>query len=451
VLHDFEGGSAGVTVNLYARALGLTPLGVPRVAYDSMHGIQDMVMAPKPTDGAREQWRGRALPPDSRPALVVFHANEVAQAFPGIDASGVFRLVQDPHDPWPFPGPMLHADPIGPEEPLVPAVWPAGLVPSAEPWERELAELMFVTWQPFLREALASTEAAYSAGPVAALLAAQDCIPHMRCRVLACHRLGIPTFLLQHGADLGNRAGGKGDRTHYFADRSLVWSRAAGRDLRARGVRGETLVVGWPQAVTDHARSSRERGRAVPKADRPWVILTSGTASDNAEVHYDTAELYLREALQAVRATAPEARIVVKCHPFHDRIEAIAGLCARLGISNADVVSSRDPWEVVATARGVIAPKSTSALCAHALAVPLVIYYPFEDDAWYDRFADVPVARTRHELRAALEGAPPASRGVEAVGSQYRADVQPAARIVAAIRREIRRRGHQCVRPRQAA
>ncbi len=438
VVHDGEDWVQGALINLDARSRGLTSLGLAHQGIDAVHLVQDLAVAPIASEGARVHWRGRPLSHDARPNVVVFHANEVAQCIQSIEATGGVRLIQDGRDRWPYPGPTLEADPVGPEVELVPAVWPGTPGVTTEAWEREIAELLFVTWQPFLRETLSWTEAAYGAGKVRAVLAAQDYIPHMRCRILASHRLGIPTILVQHGAFLSLRPGGRGNRNHYFADHSLVWSRETARDLERWGLKRPTHVIGWPQAASDQARAEvARRAQAPADPSRPWVILASGTGSDTAEVPYEMGEVFLRDALSAVRAFAPEAPIVLKGHPFHDKADRLKAFCAGLGIGNVTiVVDTADMWALAGTARGIVGTTSTSTLCALALGVPVVVYYPAAESPWYDRFAGVPVARTREQLEHALRGTQPIS-GTQRWEAMFRSDISPVRRIAAILRRAI--------------
>lgn len=440
VVHDGDGFAQGAIIALAARERGLTVAGFPPQEGDALHTAQDMLLTPLYKEGAREDWRGRPLPADRRLTVVAFHANEIAQCFGSLQSSADLRVAMDQRDPWPVPGPVLDADPIGPERPLLAPEWSSVRGAGAEPWEREICEHLFVTYQPWLREGLAWSTAAYQAGEVRALLAAQDFLPHMRTRMLACRRLGIPSILLQHGAYHAHRAGGRGDRNHFVADQTLTWSRAVSRELSAEGLGRPTSVIGWPQGTTPLARGAAARRKAGTGV-RPWVVLSTGSSSDSAELPYDQGQRFLTEVLPALRAARPDDPILLKGHPFYDSAERLAALCQSLGVDNVSIQVDRvSMWEVVAGARAVIGTKSTSAFSAIQLGVPLLVYYPFEDDAWFDRYADTPVARTPGDLLILLQRAPSewAARGGKSVREQFRTDVDAARRLLARVRRLAR-------------
>jgi hypothetical protein len=440
VVHDGEGYVQGAVVNLAAREAGVEPLGLAPLLSDAMHPPQDVLVCPLVAEQVRGRWSGRPLQPDPRPTVVLFHTNEIAQAFGDLGSVGgrCFRLAMDARDPWRGASdaglhpPVVDAeiDPSEPPAPLVAPRWPAGAGAEAAPWEVEIAEHLFVTWQPFLRETLAWATAAYAAAGVRALLGANDQLPHQRCRLLACRAVGATSLLLQHGTFSMHRRGGRGDRNHAFADHSLVWSRQVARDLARWGCRRDVRVVGWPQGAQAAARPphSLREGR---QAERPWIVLTTTPHADNAEVAYTQGERFLRDVLDTIRLVAPGAPVVIKCHPRENR-DAALEYCREIGHGDVSPANG-DLWSVLAGAAGVVAAKSTAAFAAIALDVPVVVYHPSWDEAWFDRFADLPVARSPAELRAALDGSWSA-RGKECVRSHARADVHAGARIVAAVR-----------------
>lgn len=441
IVHDGDGFAHGAVVTLAARECGLVALGFPPQAGGALHTAQDMMLTPLTKEGACEDWRGQPLPRDQRLTVAAFHANEIAQCFGPLREAADLRIAMDRRDPWPFDGPTLDAAPVGPARPLVAPEWPTlnGITPA--PWERELCEHLFITYQPWLRESLHWALAAYRAGDVRALLGAQDFLPHMRTRMLACRSLGIPTILMQHGAYHAHRPAGRGDRNHLVADHTLTWSRAVSRELADWGLTRPTHVIGWPQGTAPIAREAARRRAAQPKAGRPWVVLATGSSSDTAELPYDQGTRFLSDVLPALRAARPDVPIVLKGHPFYDSEARLAELCRTLGVTNVTIQVDRvNMWEVVAFAEAVIGTKSTSVFSAAALGVPVAVYYPFEDEAWYDRYADTPVASDPTALEALLRRDPSTwnSAAGASVKDQFRTNVSAARRLVAVVRRIAR-------------
>ena len=449
VVHDAEGYVQGAVVNLAARELGLEPRGLAPSPAEAMTTVQDVLICPHQVDGAAERWVGSEPEADTRPAVVVLHADESGQVFRDLERIGArhFRLVMDARRRWrdaaraavnlstvdatPLPG--------APLAPLVAPRWPRDLATHVSGWERELASHLFVTWQPLLRETVAWAAAAYGTGRVRALLGAGDVFPHMRCRLLACRRLGVPTLLLQQRTFSMHRAGGRGDRNHAFAEHSLVWSREAARDLARWGRRRSIQVVGWPDGSVSHAAEpvqGRSADTVAGTAARPWVVLTTTPHSDNAEVAYDQGEVFLRDVLFAVRAVSADAPIVVRCHP-RENPARVQAFCTELGHRDVTVVKGGDLGAVVAGAAVVVSAKSTAALAALALGARVIVYHPAFDAAWFDRFANLPVARSRAGLDVALRGGLPA-RGHDSALSYARPGVHTAARVAAALRGAIR-------------
>ena len=441
IVHDGDGFAHGAVVTLAARERGLVALGFPPQTGGALHTVQDMVLTPLAKEGACEDWRGVPPPRDNRLTVVTFHANEIAQCFGPLQGAPDLRIAMDRRDPWSFDGPAVDAVPVGPARPLVAPMWPVPPGVAAAAWERELCEHLFVTYQPWLRESLHWALAAYRAGDVRALLGAQDFLPHMRTRMLACQTLGIPTILMQHGAYHAHRPAGRGDRNHLVADHTLTWSRAVSRDLADWGLTRPTHVIGWPQGTAPIAREAAAHRAAHPKSGRPWVVLATGSSSDTAELPYDQGTRFLTDVLPALRAAQPDVPIILKGHPFYDSEERLTELCRTLGVGNVTIQVGRvNMWEVVAFAEAVIGTKSTSVFSAAALGVPVAVYYPFEDDAWYDRYADTPVARDPAALTALLRRDPATWQATPgtSVRAQFRTDVRAARRLVAVVRKIAR-------------
>jgi hypothetical protein len=317
---------------------------------------------------------------------------------------------------------------------LVEARWPA-TVSGAERWEREIAELLFMTWQPHLRETTTWAHAAYGSGGIAALLGGGDVLPEMRCRLLACRQLGTPTVLMQHGL-LAGRSPERGERIHLFGDHALVWSRLAARDLERWGCRAAMRVVGWPQAEDKQRAAQSTSPRRSSRA--PWLVITTGTWSDNAEVGYDEGEDFLRGALGAIRAVHPDAPLIIKAHPFHDDVELLGRFCAGLGHGPITVVTGLDAWQALEGIGGVVSSRSTAVFSAVVMGVPAVVYHPGRDAAWLDRFRELPVARSRPELETALrKGLPPL--GQDPVLGYARIDAKSSSRLLTSLRSIARR------------
>jgi len=441
IVHDGDGFAHGAVVTLAARERGLVALGFPPQAGGALHTAQDMVLTPLAKEGACEDWRGQPLPRDRRLTVVAFHANEIAQCFGPLRDAPDLRIAMDRRDPWSFDGPTVDARPVGPARPLIAPEWPTPRGITAAPWERELCEHLFISYQPWLRESLHWALAAYRAGEVRALLGAQDFLPHMRTRMLACRSAGIPTILMQHGAYHAHRPAGRGDRNHLIADHTLTWSRAVSRELADWGLTRPTHVIGWPQGTAPIAREAAARRAAHPTSNRPWVVLATGSSSDTAELPYDQGTRFLSDVLPALRAARPDVPIVVKGHPFYDSEERLTELCRGLGVSGVTIQVDRvNMWEVVAFAEAVIGTKSTSVFSAAALGVPVAVYYPFADEAWYDRYADTPVARDPVALTALLRRTPATWNALSGttLREQFRTDVDAARRLVAVVRRIAR-------------
>lgn len=391
----------------------------------------DFPLVPLVREDVRVDWRGAALPSRGGPNVALVHTNEVAHLMqPLLDgADPWFRLVQDARQPWParFRGPAADAAAGGRIDQLVDGALPAEAAALAQPWERELLELLYVTWQPFLREEHLWARAAYEAGRVRLFVGGSDHFPAMRCRLLACRDLGIPFALVQHGAFTGTRVG---HPNHRLADHHLVWSRAAARELDAAGAAGERHVIGWPQASFH-----RRRGvRWVPAERETWVVLTAGT---NAPWHAEASQLrgrrFLEEAMHALRAARPRAAVLIKCHPFIDNPDELRRWCDAEGFADVEIRTGIDPWDAIRTAHGVVTWLSTAAYTAASLGVPTIMHAldagPLPDLGR----ASCVVTRTRAELDAAL-AAPPASRRD---AGYARDDVDAGRRALATLRRLV--------------
>ena len=446
IAHDAEGWVQGGMVAAAAEALGLPSVGLSPGTLDVMHTPQDTVVCPVVRDGVVVAWRGRGVGGGMRPTVVVVHTNEVAHLIPGLWGDARFGLAMDARQPWKdveqteFRPHIIDAHPVEgvPLSPLVEPAWLGDCPPAMEPWERTVAEALFVTYQPFVREECAWASAAYSAGGVRAFLGGSDSLPEVRARLAACRALDIPTVLVQHGA-LNRR-----ERMHFFGDLSLVWGRSVVRDLRAAGCTRRLQVIGWPQASLNRRPAARRRV-ARGSQRRPWLIVTAVPSFDISADPYGRGEVFLRDALSAVHAVAPDARLIIKIHPREDA-EAVRRFCVANGDPDVTIAAGRDGWPVIAEAEMVLSAKSTSVFAAVHLGVPVVVYHPSPTPAWFDRFREIPVATTYEELVSALRrGAQ--GRGTESVSSHARADTNAAARVLAVLRSSIspRVRSSACV------
>jgi len=439
IVHDSEGWMQGGVTALTAGALGLPVVGVPRLVIEAMQAPQDLLVCPLERSSVRLAWRGLPGSPSSGATVAVLLTNEVSYLVGPMWNAGVDPLAfgMDARQPWKdvdksgLHPTRIDAEPVpgAAEAELVEPAWPLPPTTPVEAWEREVAQLMFVTYQPFVREEAAWTLAAYPAAGVRALFGGGDNLPEVRARIAACRRLGVPVVLMQHGAL--NRH----DRLHHFGGASLVWGRPVVADLRAEGCRRRLHVVGWPQASMSLAAA---RGsRAARQGRAPWVIVTAFPSFDISGDPYGRGEVFLRDALRAVREVAPRARIVVKTHP-RENGDAVRRFCAEHGCADAVVAGGPDGWSVIAKAEMVLSAKSTSAFAAVHLGVPVVVYHPSPTPAWFDRFSEIPVATSYDDLLAALRRRPSGS-GPDAAARYARADTAAPVRVLAVLRREIRR------------
>ena len=446
IVHDAEGWVQGGIVAAAAEELGLPSVGLPPGTLDVMHTPQDTMVCPVVRDGVVVAWRGRVDGDGTRPTVIVLHTNEVAHLVRGLWEDARFALAMDARQRWKdveqsgFRPQVLDANPVEDASlaPLVDAVWPGGDLPPMESWERSLAEAMFVTYQPFVREECAWASAAYSTRAIRAFLGGSDSLPEVRARLAACRELGIPTVLVQHGA-LNRR-----ERMHFFGDVSLVWGRSVVRDLRAAGCSRRLEIIGWPQASVNRRPAARRRA-ARGSQRRPWLIVTAVPSFDISADPYGRGEVFLCDALRAVHAVAPGAPVIVKIHPREDA-ETVRRFCVAHGSPDVVIATGRDGWPVIADAELVLSAKSTSVFAAVHLGVRVVVYHPSPTSAWFDRFREIPVATTYEELVSALRrGAQ--GRGTESVSSHARADTNAAARVLAVLRSSIspRVRSSACV------
>ena len=250
--------------------------------------------------------------------------------------------------------------------------------------------------------------------------------PQHRARIAACRELGIPTLLVQHGAIAGLRL-----RLHHFADESAMWSRTAAEDVRASGCRRPMPVVGWPQAALQWGRGRRPRRTA--KVPDGWVVLTT-SPSDTEGDSYGAGEVFLRDALRAIREVAPRrARIVVKIHPAQ-QADVVLAFCRAHGFPDVVIAEGSDPWGLLPGMKMVLAAPSTAVLSAVLLGLPVVMYHPWPQPTFYGRFREVPVARTYEELIYGLRHKLKAT-GTERVADYARADTDVVRRVLAILRR----------------
>lgn len=437
IAHDTEGWLQGAVVVLAAGELGIPAFAFqPHQSWgESVTRRHDFALLPTVQDGWRPAWRGTPLRRTPQPNVLMIHTNEIAHLVGALVNPGArhFTLVQDARDPWPKPytGQQVDAVPQGGLLPLEAPEWPAGARGLAKPWERELLDHLFVTWQAHLRDQHAWARAAYDAGRVRLFLGGSDHLPQMRARLLACRELGIPTVLVQHGAFLALQPGRYAQPNHRYADHNLVWSRAAARELATYlQARGESKVIGWPQAGVAAAKWRRARAAA---SRHEWVVLPSGTGTPaDAISSYRVADDFLRDVFAAVRAVRPDAPLVVKCHPFSDNVPQVEALCAEYGLPNARVVTGLDPWRALEHAELAIAGVSSAAFSAAAMEVPLVVHSP-GPNRWFGQFADVTQTRTREELAAVLAD-PAGIRDARSLTTYAREDARAGRRVVAALR-----------------
>jgi hypothetical protein len=439
IVHDTEGWIQGGVTVLAAKTLGLPVVGLPPGPSVTMHRPQDVMVCPgtEVGDGVRTAWQGVTTLEDGRRTIAVMHTNEIAQLLRALMRVGGRSLsfAMDAREPWRNwekadlrPGAFLDAAPEegAPLAPLVEPVWPLGADFPCLPWEREVAELMFVTFQPWVREEAAFAAAAYTAGHVTTWFGGGDLEPHIRARIAACRELGIPTLLLQHGA-----IGDLGLRIHHFADESAMWSRTAAEDLRASGCRRLMHVVGWPQGAMQLGKGQRpSRTMKLPDA---WVVLTTSPADTEGDA-YRAGEVFLRDALRAIRQVAPRrARIVVKIHPAQN-LESVRTFCVAQGFPEVTIAEGVDPWGLLPGMTMVLAAPSTAVLTAVRLGLPVVMYHPWPQPSFYGRFREVPVARDYQELLYGLRRKLKCT-GTDRVADYARVDTDVVRRVLAVLRR----------------
>jgi hypothetical protein len=436
IVHDTEGWMQGGVTVLAAEALGLPVVGLSLGPSATMHRPQDIAACPGFSEGVRTAWRGLPTPEDGRRTIAVMHTGEIAQLLRPLMRAGErwLSFAMDAREPWRgvektgIRPPVLDARPEDGvlQAPLVEPAWPLAAEFPCQPWEREVAELMFVTYQPWVREEAAWTAAAYPAGRVTTWFGGGDMEPQVRARIAVCRALGIPTLLIQHGAIGDLRL-----RIHHFADESAMWSRAAVADLRASGCRRPMHVVGWPQAAL-HLGGGRRPRRTVKVPDG-WVVLTTSPADTEGD-SYRAGELFLRDALRAIREVAPRrARIVVKIHPAQ-QADVVLAFCRAQGFPDVTVAEGVDPRGLLPGMRMVLAAPSTAVLSAVHLGVPVVLYHPWPHPTFYGRFREVPVARTYEELLYGLRRKLRSS-GTERVAGYARADTDVVRRVLSILRR----------------
>jgi hypothetical protein len=439
IVHDTEGWMQGGVTVLAAEALGLPVVGMPPGSSVTMHRPMDIAVCPVVGEGVRTAWRGVPTPEDGRRTIAVMHTNEIAQLLRPLMRAGErwLSFAMDAWEPWKgvektdIRPPVLDARPDDrvPPAGLVEPVWPLAAEFPCLPWEREVAELMFVTFQPWVREVAAWTTAAYSAGRVTTWLGGGDMEPQIRARIAACRALGIPTLLLQHGALFG------GLRMHHFADESAMWSRVAAADARSSGCRRPMHVVGWPQAALQLGKG-RRRPRRTVKIPDGWVVLTTGPNEIEGD-SYVGGEVFLRDALRAIREVAPRARIVLKIH-IVEQADVVLKFCAVHGFPDVTIAEGADPWGVLPGMKMVLAGPSTAVLPAVHLGVPVVLYHPRPLPILFGRFREVPVATDYQELLYGLRRKLRSS-GTDRVADYARADTDVVRRVLVILRRTTER------------
>ncbi|MDX2193370.1 MAG: hypothetical protein NW201_08440 [Gemmatimonadales bacterium] len=442
LVHDFEGSTQGAVLNITADEAGLEVAAFAPADHqaDAVSRRHDYPVFPGPVEEPIVGYRGVPLPKGGGPYVVVQHTNEIAHLIVPLSRAGAgrFAIVKDAHLRWPatYNGLAADAEPTGERAPFVTPVWPDRV--PAEPWEREVMEHLFITWQASMRQLYHWTLAAYRAGPVSMLLTGSDYLPDIRVRLLVCERLGIPLVAVQHGAFLAAHGGRHGHPNHRHAHHNLLYGRAAAVELAGIGARGRAWTIGWPQVICAEARQALRGARTGARpTDGRWLLLPTGTGAQfDARCRWTGADRFLRDAIAAWRERGDGAPLAVKCHPFADNVGEIREFCVAAGAPDVIIETGLDPWAAVDRAALVIANNSTSALVPLTLGVPTVVHAT-SSRAWYRRFPDVLVSTTRDELLAALDALP--ARAPAATPRTYaRSDTNPARRAAAAIRAILR-------------
>lgn len=196
-----------------------------------------------------------------------------------------------------------------------------------------------------------------------AILVHGDNHPPFQAYVMEARRAGIPAIMLQHGLDC----------EHFYLDEAYasaiaVWGAARMNRYREKSIRQPQIAVTGNPAY-DQFRPSTT---ILPSGDY-WLWLTRPHTPEKcyAPSRLPGEGVAIFHALVAALAQAPEARLIIKPHPYdywqiYEQLIANHALEARISLSH------KEPYELLPAASIVIAEDSTAGMDAMLYGKPLV-------------------------------------------------------------------------------
>lgn len=260
------------------------------------------------------------------------------------------------------------------------------------------------------RQTLVQAQAELDALRPDALLVPADNHPPFIEHVLAARQRGIPVLMLQHGLDC----------ERYYLDDAYATHIAVWGPDRERRYRRDSSWQPERIAVVGNPHYDQEPAPAPPADDRSWLWVTRphAPAKCYAPSRRPDEGLRILDALLLALSKVPEARLVIKPHPF-DNTDGYRARIAAAGAHRAHVVSDDTVANLLAGAGVVITEDSTAGMDA-MLAGRTVVHA---------HFAPAPTVMPFVAYGAALPGFSPA----ELADSLGRAStLEPAARATMA-------------------
>lgn len=267
--------------------------------------------------------------------------------------------------------------------PAVPAEPPTILSREPDSAERLLLTSLQAEWANLTTAAAIGSRLA-----CAALVATEDVSPSIRAVVLGAREQGARILTLEHGL-----SGGYAQQVHSVGHALGVWGPGQARYHRASGPEGlEIVELGWPRlANAVHRRRVTAATTDVQFFGQPAVPLSAGSWPEDS--------LRPHAVLEALATSNPSYRVAVKLHP------AMAAYMNANPVHRHARVITGDSITLIRAARVVVATRSTTALEAMALGVPVILIEQRGSVGPWDLLATPAVRRARdlRELSDALD------------------------------------------------
>lgn len=222
----------------------------------------------------------------------------------------------------------------------------------------------------------------------AAIVSAWDNHPDARIVMTHAKELGIPTFVIAHGAYLQPTR----FRDMNVGDEILIWSDAM---ERPRPPHDRVHVVGYP-VPHEPPPPTREHGG---QAGSPRIAVIAQPTLGFALLHGRIEMLQYLTAIDAIAARAPNATVVLRPHPERGRVVAERAVAKRSKIK-VEVDSSSPILELLSECDLCIGTASAASLQAALVGTP-VIALNMSGYEWLWPLGggtSVPVARSEDEL-----------------------------------------------------